>query len=80
MANTSKVKGEGNYDAAEEYNEAQQEFVKSGKVEKAKREAEPKSDAEAKELEEAEDVGRSHAKEEDPAVQRKSEGQTNRKP
>ena len=56
------MQGEGNYDAAKEFNEAEKKFVESGKVEQAARDAEPKSDAEAKELAEAEEAGRSHAK------------------
>ena len=70
MNQRKQIQGEGNYDAAEEYDEAQREFVKSGKVEQAARDAKPKSEAEAKEMEQAEQAGRSRAKEEDPAVKR----------
>ena len=70
MNQRKQIQGEGNYDAAEEYDEAQREFVKSGKVEEAARDAKPKSEAEAKEMEQAEQAGRSRAKEEDPAVKR----------
>jgi hypothetical protein len=62
------VQGEDNYDAAKNYDEAQRKFVKSGKVEAAAGNAKPKSKAEAKEIRRAEAVGRSHAKEEDPAI------------
>ncbi len=70
MSGTDKVQGEGNYEAAEEYNEAQQAFVKSGKVGEAAKAAEPKSQSEAEEMEKAEEEGRSHAKDEDPAIKR----------
>ena len=58
-----EVQGEGNYDAAREYNAEQQEFVASGKVPAAARAAAPKSDAEQAEMLEAERVGKEHAKE-----------------
>jgi hypothetical protein len=62
MNKSKDMQGEGNYDAAREFNEAERKFVESGKVEQAARDAEPKSDAEADELAEAEQAGRSHAK------------------
>jgi hypothetical protein len=61
--------GEGNRTAAREYNKAQQEFAKSGKVEQAARSAERALETEeAKELKRAEEIGRSHSHGEDPAV------------
>ena len=78
MGKRNRVQGEGNYEAAKNYNEAQREFVKSGKVEPAARSAKPKSKAEAKELQRAEAVGRSHAKEEDPAIKGGSGGSGSR--
>ena len=62
MNKSKDMQGEGNYDAAREFNEAEKKFVESGKVEKAARDAEPKSEAEAQELARAEEAGRSHAK------------------
>ena len=56
------LQGEGNYDAAEQYDEAVRKTVKRGNVEKAARDAAPKSRDEARELEEAEEEGRSHAR------------------
>jgi hypothetical protein len=56
------MQGEGNKDAAREYNESQRDFVESGKVERAARESEPQSDAERREMEKAEREGRSHAR------------------
>jgi hypothetical protein len=74
MKKPNQVQGEGNYKAAKEYDEAQRKFVKSGKVEAAARDAKPKSKAEAEEMQRAEEAGRSHAKEKDPAVKRSSGG------
>jgi hypothetical protein len=56
------MQGEGNRDAAREYNESQRDFVESGDVERAARDAEPKSEAERAELADAERKGRSHAR------------------
>lgn len=59
---TDKVQGEGDYEAARRYDEDAETFAKSGKVEKAARDAAPKSDAEAEALKKAEEEGKSHAK------------------
>ena len=80
MKKPNQVQGEGNYKAAKEYDEAQRKFVKSDKVEAAARDAKPKSKAEAEEMQRAEEAGRRHAKEEDPAVKRGSGGSGSRKP
>jgi hypothetical protein len=58
-----EMQGEGNYDAAREYNAEQQEFVASGKVPAAARAAAPKSEAEQAEMLEAERRGKERAKE-----------------
>ena len=55
------VQGEGNYEAARKYNERTRRFIKSGQVEAAARAA-PLTDDEAAELEQAEAIGKSHAK------------------
>jgi len=61
--------GEGNRTAAREFNKAQQDFAKSGKVEQAARSAERALDTkEAKEMKQAEELGRRHSRGEDPAV------------
>lgn len=60
--NKDELQGEGNYTAAKEYDDATQAFIKSGKVEEAAANAAPKNDAEAREMQEAEEEGRSHAK------------------
>ena len=64
------VQGEGNYDAARRFDKAEQDFVRSGKVREAAERAAPKTAEEAKALERAEEIGRSHAKDEDPDVRR----------
>ena len=64
------VQGEGNYEATRRYDKATTDFVKSGKVDEAAREARPKSEAEARELRQAEEEGKSHAKGEDPALRK----------
>jgi hypothetical protein len=64
----SQVEGEGSYTGARQYDEATREFMKKGKVEQAARDAAPDSSAEAAEMEAAEEEGRRHAKEEDPAL------------
>ena len=56
------IQGEGNYDAAREYDDAQRAFVESGKVEQAAQEAAPKSPDEERDMAEAEREGRSRAK------------------
>lgn len=60
-----KEHGEGNYKATREYNDATKKFVESGKVEGAAEKAKPKNPQEARELEQAEQAGKSHAKGED---------------
>jgi hypothetical protein len=67
-----KVYGEGNYKAAREFDAAEAAFVKSGRVDQAARDAAPKSDAEAAELARAEQAARERAREEDPALLRKT--------
>jgi hypothetical protein len=67
----TRNEGEGNRTAARHYNEAQQRFVKSGKVDEKAREAKRALDGEeGKELEQAEAIGKRHAAEEDPEVKR----------
>lgn len=80
MSKANKVQGEGNYEAAKEYDDAQRKFVESGKVDAAARAAKPKSAAEAEEMKRAEKVGRSHAKEEDPALKKGGGGAKTRRP
>ena len=62
------VQGEGNYDAAREFNESEQKFVAAGKVAAGARAAAPRTDEERKALLAAEQEGKRRAKEEDPAL------------
>jgi hypothetical protein len=64
------LQGEGNYEAARRYDAAQKRFVDAGRVDEAAEQAAPKSEAEADALRRAEEAGRSHAKDEDPDVER----------
>jgi len=61
--------GEGNYEASRTYNEATKKFVESGRVEAAAQAAAPRSEAEARELLDAERAGREHANAPQPPVQ-----------
>jgi hypothetical protein len=70
MTKSKDLQGEGNYDAAKEFDEAEEKFVKSGKLDQAARDAEPKSPEEKEAMERAEEEARSHAKDEDPALKR----------
>ena len=70
MKKQTDMQGEGNREAAKNFNDAQRKFVESGKVPAAVEKAEPKSKEEAEELARAEASGRSRTKEEDPAVHR----------
>lgn len=63
-----KEHGEGNYKASRDYNERTKRFIDSGKVDEAAQDAAPQNPEEAAEMQDAEEIGRSHAKEEDPAL------------
>jgi hypothetical protein len=65
-----KVQGEGDYESAKKYDDAQAAFVKSGRVEQGARDAEPKSPAEAEEMRKAEEEGKSRSKGEDPLLRK----------
>ena len=54
--------GEGNYKATRDYNRGMKEHVEHHDIEKEARDAAPKSEEEAKEMEEAERAGRSRAR------------------
>ena len=77
MTGKQRNEGEGNKTAAKEYNEATRKFVDSGKVDqKAEEAARARTGAERKELDRAEQAGKSHAKDEDPAVHRREPAKT----
>jgi hypothetical protein len=69
-AKTDQVQGEGNYDASRNYRHKTEDFIESGKVEEAARNARPRSAAEAAELERAEQAGRERAAGEDSGVRK----------
>ena len=62
------LQGEGNYDASRRYDKAARDFVQSGQVDEAARNARPISEKEADELRRAEREGLSHSKGEDSAA------------
>jgi hypothetical protein len=59
----------GGIEAARRHRESVESFVESGQVEDAARDAEPQTPVEEVEMFEAERVGESHSKGEDPALQ-----------
>lgn len=70
-AQTDRNEGEGNRTAARVYNEAQEDFAKSGKAEPAARDAaNALSGPEAEELRRAEEAAKRRSRGEDPAVKR----------
>ncbi|MBI4697234.1 MAG: hypothetical protein HY749_24780 [Gammaproteobacteria bacterium] len=69
--NGDKNQGEGNRDAAQQYNEAQRAFVSSERGREAIRHAGDLDDDARRAAEAAERKGRAHAKDEDPAVTRR---------
>lgn len=62
MGTKDNVHGEGNYEATRQYNQATKEFIQSGKVEQAARDAAPRSAHEAKEMKDAEQAALLRAK------------------
>jgi hypothetical protein len=74
------IYGEGNYAASREYDDATRKYAQSGKVEQAARDAAPRSSKEAREMKDAEAEGKRHAKEEDPALERKTDTRMQRGP
>ena len=56
------VEGEGSYSGSKEYNQRTEKFVKSGKVEQAAEDAKPENEQEARDMQEAERIGKQKAK------------------
>jgi len=54
--------GEGSYEGTREYNKRTQDYLEKADVEKDAEAAKPRSEQEAREMEQAEKEGRSHAK------------------
>ena len=68
---TQKNEGEGNHTAARQYNEAQKRFAESGKVEAAAKDAARAVDGpEGSELRKSEELGKRHARGEDPQLRK----------
>ena len=65
-----KVQGEGDIEADRHYREATEKFVKSGKVANAVTKSEPQTSEEADEMKQAERLGESKSKGEDPSSPR----------
>ena len=68
MSTDNDLQGEGNYEASRRYRERTEQFIESGRVEEAATNAAPRSDAEAQELDRAEEAGKAHVAEEDPQL------------
>ena len=56
------VEGEGSYSGTQDYNQRTEKFIKSGKVDKAAKDAEPKSEEERHAMQKAERIGKQKAK------------------
>ena len=54
--------GEGSYEGTRDYNQRTEEFLKTHDVEKEAEAAKPKSEQEARDMERAEEEGKSHSK------------------
>lgn len=70
QAEKSTNQGEGNREAARQYNEAQREFVREGKVEEQAADRSQLTESERRDAERAETEGEARAKEKDPNVVR----------
>jgi hypothetical protein len=57
-----KIQGEGDYESARRYRRDVEDYVKTADIDRAAREAEPDNPEEARELEKAEEIGKSRAK------------------
>ena len=62
MERKDKVEGEGSYSGTKDYNRRTEKFIKSGKVEQAAEDAKPQTEQEAREMQEAERIGKQKAK------------------
>lgn len=56
------VEGEGSYSGTKDYNQRTEKFVKSGKVDQAAQDAEPKSEEQKQAMQKAERIGKQRAK------------------
>lgn len=65
-----QVQGEGDYEAARRYRDKLSDHVQHHDMDREARNAEPSSAGEAREMEQAEELGKRRAKEEDPLLER----------
>lgn len=72
LEKSSKVQGEGDYQAARRYRQRVKEYLDGANVRKAAKQAAPRSRGEAEQLSAAEAAGRKRAKGEDPAIRRRA--------
>ena len=70
MEKEPKVQGEGDYEATRRHRKKVSEFIENNDIEKAAVRAAPQSDAEAEEMEAAEEAGKERSKGEDPALRK----------
>ena len=57
-----QVHGEGNYQATRDYNQRTKDYLESADVDKDAREAAPRDESEARDMKQAEEQGKRHAK------------------
>lgn len=69
-AGQGRVQGEGDYEAARRYDEKMRDHVQHHDVEQEARDAKPTSAGEEREMEQAEEIGKQRAKEEDPLLEK----------
>ena len=60
--NKPKIQGEGDYEGARRYRRGVEDYVKTADIDRAAHDAAPADAEEARKLEEAEAIGKSHAK------------------
>jgi hypothetical protein len=68
MGKKQNVHGEGNYEATRKYNEGVRNFIRSGRVGRAARDAAPATEADELQMAAAESEGKRRTKEEDPSL------------
>jgi hypothetical protein len=72
VAESAKVQGEGDYEAARRFRKRTADYLKNNDVEKAAVRAAPRSRADAEDMAAAEAAGKKRAKAEDPAIRRRA--------
>ena len=70
MEKEPKVQGEGDYEATRRHRKRVDEYIENNDIEKAALRAAPESQAEAEEMEAAEQAGKERSKGEDPALRK----------